>query len=840
MKAFLSHSSVNKALVARVHEALTPHASWLDRAEIEWGDLFLEKIAKGIEEATDFVLFWSAPAAKSEWVRLELHMAFIRMLRERAIRLRVVVLDRTPLPLYLQPFHILDASDSADQLNLILQHLKRVLEEPTEAQRHWFLNRNSELQRIENTIDDATTSLVLLAGFQGIGKRSLAEEAFRRFFSGAEYIIVDVTSGMDLTQLALKLNAYVRAMRLPESLSHEQLLREVMLSLEAMARSKRFLILTNIQHWLDEDSHPVRPLSDIIQIAQRLPDFRERPILATSTRRIDHTPDQSGVTSIFIDGLSNEHIATLIRQWHQITEGKQLSHEDSLAVAKELYGLPLAAKQASYLIGQFGVKFLQDNPHYIIKLRRDLARFLLMKIPLSAQARSLVGCLSITRSSIPITVLCEVFRLGEYEFHDAVDQASRTGVLIPGSALQVHPLFIDFFWKQQWDAQDYKPTALALANAIWAHARKCPTESPEFVDLLPVAVRLFALAGEFDKARNIRADLIGELLDAAIAHYNRRNYPLAQTYIEHVLAVDPTNWRARLYRARILIRGKKWSAADELLTEMLRERPSDKAVRHAQGWRYLQDKNYERALSIFLSIIAESDHVRSLRDAAECLHALKRGSEALRLLERAKAVESDNPFTLELEARILEEMERLPEAFDALSLAILRDPTRWAFQHRLGRIRVQQGRKSEAIQHFRDAMALDAEQFTPAASLVSALLDSNAKPAEVRRELEAMRRVSKTSSNVEILRNLEARCLKAEGRLKEAVNVLEEEIRNGRNLLPNYGVLAEARYDQYIMEREKYPATAEIYLEQAKKALGQGLGIEPQNPILLSLRDRIR
>src|ERR1019366_1811942 len=40
------------------------------RAEIEWGELFLEKIADGIASATDFVLFWSAAAAQSEWVRL--------------------------------------------------------------------------------------------------------------------------------------------------------------------------------------------------------------------------------------------------------------------------------------------------------------------------------------------------------------------------------------------------------------------------------------------------------------------------------------------------------------------------------------------------------------------------------------------------------------------------------------------------------------------------------------------------------------------------------------------------------------------------------------------------
>src|SRR5271170_4443991 len=106
MRAFLSHSSADQKIVLSVHVAMEKDSTWVDRAEIEWGALFLEKIADGIASATDFVLFWSTAAARSEWVRLEVNMAFIQALRSKAIRLRVVALDATPLPLYLQPFHI--------------------------------------------------------------------------------------------------------------------------------------------------------------------------------------------------------------------------------------------------------------------------------------------------------------------------------------------------------------------------------------------------------------------------------------------------------------------------------------------------------------------------------------------------------------------------------------------------------------------------------------------------------------------------------------------------------------------------------------------------------------
>ena len=78
----------------------------------------------------------------------------------------------------------------------------------------------------------------------------------------------------------------------------------------------------------------------------------------------------------------------------------------------------------------------------------------------------------------------------------------------------------------------------------------------------------------------------------------------------------------------------------------------------------------------------------SLRDAAECLHRLKRDDEALELLAKAKEVESENPFVLDLEARILEARGDYAKAYDSALLASIRNPSDWGFHHRLGTHRV--------------------------------------------------------------------------------------------------------------------------------------------------------
>lgn len=840
MKAFLSHSSANKQLVVRIHEELTPDAAWLDRAEIEWGGLFLEKISAAIEEATDFVLFWSRDASQSNWVRLELNMAFIRLLRERAMRLRVVILDQTPLPLYLQPFHFLDASGATDPKALILKHLRTALQLPAEVQRHRFLNRHSELNRIEIAIDDLNTKIIVVTGVQGIGKRSLADEAFRRFFGSKDHIIIDVSAGTDLPELALKLNAHSRNRPLDIGLSREQLRVELSLSMEVIAKSGRLLLITNVQHWLDENSTPVTPLIDLIDVVQTIPGFRQKPIIATSTRRvIFDVSHANNITVIWIDGLPAEHMRTLLRIWYGVIQGTELSHDDAGRVASQLHGHPIAAKLAADLISQYGVNYLLAYPAPVIKLRRDLARHLVSGIPLSRSAEDLLGGLSMIGIPIPAPVICAGLGLTDEQFQQAIDQASRAGLITPGLAMDVHPLFRDFFWRQHWHREDYKPVASAVAIAIWEYAQHHPVGSIEFAELLPVAVRAFALAGDYNQARAIRSDMRGELLHAAIAHYNRRDYDLAEAYIDHVLDDDRTDWRARLYKSRILIRRQKWEDADILLDEMLEERPWDKGVRHAKGWRYLRARDFPRALDIFLDILSDSDHVRSLRDAAECLHQLGQSDEALRLLERAVTVESENPYVLDLQARIFEDRKQLSEAFEAASLAAVRDSANWAFHHRLGRILVKQRRPRDSLPHFNRAVELAPEQFTPASSLIAAMLDSGGDANKIYEKLAKLIQVCKTPRDNEIATNLRARLYKIDGKLDEAVKLLEGEIGRGRNLVPNYGVLGEVRLAQCDRDRENYPASANIYREQARTAIERGLEIEPQNEILLSLRERL-
>ena len=839
MRIFLSHSSRDADLVREVHQQIGAGNAWIDFAEIEWGDRFLAKISEALGEATDFVLFWSANSGKSRWVEYELNAAFIRMMNDEGISLRIVRLDNTELPFHLGMYQYLDVSKSKDPVAQIVEAIGELPSIDRVIQRNRFLNRSDELSRLETAVDAPETFLGIIGGFAGIGKSSLATEGLRRFYRNPDFVQIDVRAGTGLTELALYLSSLARAQSLPENLSIHEIKTDLRLSMEELIRTGRFFVLTNIQHWLDEDGMPSEPLTTVLGTLASIPGYRKTPCLMTSTRRIAAQSIRNpGIATIWLEGLPPEHVVSLVRLWHEISAGKELDPEDAALVASQVHGHPIAAQLAAGLVSQYGVQYLQQNTIEYVSLRRDLAKQMLLGMRLRESTLVLMKALAAAEGALPPVVLSGVLDAGSIEFHQAVSQATGAGLITTADGgLRIHPLIAEHFGNIL-HREDYTNLLLPLAHAAHDFAMTMDVASPDFSVFIPVVFRLYAYAGELDTARNLRRDLHGELEAAAIFHYNRRNYGLAWDYVNFALDAVPSSWRMMLYKARILVRREEWPQADEVLDGLLTARPRSRAALHAKGWRLLREERYREALSIFSRVIAQRDHVASLRDAAACLHALSRDNEALGFLARAKAVDIDDPYVLDLEAQILEYKGDLHAAYESAYVAMLRDPQNWAFHHRLGRIRVRQRRPAEGIIHLHRAAETDPNQFTPLHALTAANLDVN-NTQEAEQALKTLETKASNSSDHALVEHLKARVLIQQGHPKDAASLLEGEIRRNRNLLPNLGLLAEAKILEFDHDRDQFPAGADVALWQAEDATKRGLLQQPDNEILAEIQAKI-
>ncbi len=332
---------------------------------------------------------------------------------------------------------------------------------------------------------------------------------------------------------------------------------------------------------------------------------------------------------------------------------------------------------------------------------------------------------------------------------------------------------------------------------------------------------------------------MGELSQAAITHYNRRQFQMAEACIQEVLDSDPSNWRMRQYLARIRIRQRQWNEADDLIDTLLAERPTDVGIRHVRGWRLLREQRYEDALSVFTEVLAQREHVASLRDAAECLYRLKRVSEALVFLDKAKQIESDNPYTLDLEARIYEESGEYEQALRAANLAVVRNPGSWGLHHRRARILNALGCDAAAVVEATEAVCLDPEQFVARGTLVSFLLDSG-QPSEAETHIEALDRLAANESQRQIATHLSARALYLSGDLPGSLEIVERQIRRKVNLAPSYGLLVQIRLAEYARVPDRSMASAQVLLGQARAALASCEAQSDHDPAIIGeLRNRL-
>ena len=83
--------------------------------------------------------------------------------------------------------------------------------------------------------------------------------------------------------------------------------------------------------------------------------------------------------------------------------------------------------------------------------------------------------------------------------------------------------------------------AEVAAAVLHGYFTELPVEAVAKIEVLRAVVRLYALAGMYSKAQVVRSDLTGELAHVALTHYHRRQYDLAERFVEVVLENNPSN-----------------------------------------------------------------------------------------------------------------------------------------------------------------------------------------------------------------------------------------------------------------------------------------------------------
>lgn len=199
MKAFLSHSSLNKNVVEAVAEDLGLANVELDSTTFDRGILNTKAIQMALNRSSIFVLFLSKGAIASPMVKLETEWAKELVGCGLIERTLIVCLDENSFesaPQEWKTYNFVRKATSVKSISRLIQSTLTVARVKTTSSTTPFVGRNRELgETKERLIDPAAPHPkgLFVSGNAGIGRRTFARKLFSDVYPSVNQIFPEIS-----------------------------------------------------------------------------------------------------------------------------------------------------------------------------------------------------------------------------------------------------------------------------------------------------------------------------------------------------------------------------------------------------------------------------------------------------------------------------------------------------------------------------------------------------------------------------------------------------------------------------------------------------------------------
>ena len=762
---FISHAGPDKPLAVELKSLLDDDA-WVDLFEIELGHILWHEISDGIEEATDFVLLWSAASSQSRWVEYEITLAFTRWLEDRAIALRIICLDDTSIPFRLSPF--LQARD-ARNASQIADALRR--NDPAPVPRRRFFNRNEEIGAIEEHLYSSATAAVWICGVPGSGKRSLAREALHRITTGTGTVAtIRVTDGVAEPELNLLVAGELHR----EPASADDSLADITAHTSQMMReftsAGGIFVFEDAEHWLSENATLGRLAEQVISAVAVAHSNTNRLLVFTSRRRprVDSSLEVA-LHSFYLPGLKPQHAIPLLR-----SQGAEATDEELREVTLELDGHPLALEVVAPQLPMTTASLLDK--------RHEIATDLIDPGRIHENTWRMLEVLSLVDGPLSGHDLAKTLGLGAEDYTSSVDEATGYALVRLGAlgTLTLHPLLRDYYLRSFRKRPDYAEQTSALADLLLARLRAVDETDKTYVSALLATVKVLGLSGRLNEARELRQGLIGTLYQTGLELFHERRYQLALEHLDEALTGDQeVDLPANRVRMKTLAHLKRNDEARALGDKLVRNYPEDAGVLRDRGRVEQIDRKWSDAISWYERALPfRRNKAQLYADIAQARVRLQDWPGAAAAAKTAIDMGGDTPYALSTYSQALEAQKLLPEAREVMSRAVAREPKNPRYRYRLGRIALQLNDRQTAMREFKRTIELDPQFVEAPLSLASIQIDEDLI-AEAKATLATVEGSPAVPAGV--LNNVKAKLALAEGDLATAQTAAEAALHDQRD-----------------------------------------------------------
>lgn len=572
MKAFLSHSSTDKPFVEEVGKLLGRQHYLIDKQQFDVGQDFKSEIERCLAVADTLVLFASEAALKSPWVTYEMDISEnnrIRGILKDALVFLLGEVSHSDLPPWLQKGLVMPATAP----KAVARDIAETLDKRLGATRsRYFFGRGNERNLLENKLnptDGELPRVIALWGLPGIGRKALMEDTARNLLQYKHFVVVEVESGDNLSDLTFKLAAEfefykdvpaLKALGVQIRAEDEPVLLARLESYLSKSGDRTFLTFLDSGGLIDSDGNA----TDICRVILNIVAKDNGLYIGLVLRRLlaDITEPHSvysGVVREHVKALQNVDVERLLVK---VLSDRKIKFDPKQLklLAEYVRGYPPAAYYAADLAERGGLDLLLSEPRPMINFRSRVLSASLDGVDKTSPNARVLEALAFY-SPLPLGVIGEATGLAAPSLADALRHLLDSSIVETNSEgffLVSEPLLESA--QNMFDR--WKVPHAKIAKALENFVKDVGVERGG----------LTLVRGLFRAARLANLDISdseisfpADLVKLTEELYHQREYERAVEIGQHALELRPENLDARSFVIRALAQlGKFTEAARQL------------------------------------------------------------------------------------------------------------------------------------------------------------------------------------------------------------------------------------------------------------------------------------
>jgi len=720
VKAFLSHSSVDKAIVRQIKNKIQRYWTYFDEDCFEPGEDFRTAITNRLSDTNLFVLFVSKNSLSSSWVKFEIDEAYWQIVQRKDITILVLTLEDispTELPAWMRRAKF----GKVNTVGVAAQQIKSLLFDSVSLRNTVYMGRETDIANFYTEIaqyEDRIPNIFAIVGLNGVGRRTFIKDILARRFSLPYVSKFEIDESEGLVELYRKLLDDN-----PESLAPHDIERYYTSFLggsteeRAVEVARTFSIYTEAQTcpiiidngvMLDDDGYykneylaVLRAFSDefpdcyLTVIHMRLPKLRphDRELLHISRLR---ALDTTSCYTLFDSLLKRQNIP--------IPDGNQVRE-----IAEYLEGYPPSVLNAVRECALEGIDLVCSDKRNLIDFQERIFKKYLDNIRLNGLDENVLAVIY-NMNGIGIDPIATILDQPREEVAQSLRYSHDYNIVelrSDGTYSIAPPMRVSIARKlHRYSKEDFSIASKRLIDTYWNPEEMLPFG---MIDSMIYAILRSGQEKDLDHFKNYL--LPSHLLKAAKKANQDRDWPLAERYARKALELDGTLSDAKSILFKMLVRQEtshnrnKATEEEDRLLEALRL-THGKEVYYLEGFRFMKRRLYDSAIDSFkMAIQAGDSSIPTYRDLAECYYQTNQITEAQKEIDSVmKGRKISNPFILDLAAKISIGIGNFAEASELLNKQELVDrPENIA--HRWATFYMKKEDYSTALQYANSACA---------------------------------------------------------------------------------------------------------------------------------------